>query len=163
MLKNSMEPCLGKRGLHCPNLINLAMEYHPKFRALRALLSKIPNINHGGCAIAALAMYQVGKEVGMNVQIMYLYDHESDSDFQNNRYAIYGLAPISECCHAICVVDNTALDSRYEISTSIYPYKHFVPEEFVINSLKEDIWNKQFDRNLWLPRIEMFLGKRLPI
>lgn len=137
--------------------------YHPKFEALRALLGRIPNIDRGGCALAALAMYRVEKEVGMNVQIMFLYNYDNDMSFENNIYAIDGLAPAQGCCHAVCVVDNEALDSKQEVPVVIYPYKHFVPEEFVVKSLKRNIWNEDFDRSAWLPRIEMFLGYKLLI
>lgn len=138
--------------------------YHPKFDALRVLLRRIPYIDFGGCGIAALAMYQIGKEVNMNVQLMYLYDYDGEDDYESNMHAIHGLAPIQSVMHAVCVVDNEALDAKCKVPVNAYPFKHFVTEDFVIRSLrKQDIWNPMFDRNSWLPRIEIFLGYKLPI
>src|SRR5688572_10507898 len=132
---------------------------HPKFKALRDMMSKIPKINQGGCALAALAMYYVGKEVGMTVHIMYLYDYECDTNFCKNTEAMNGSGDVTYCCHAVCVVDNQAMDSTDLVDVADYPFKHFVPEDFVVKTLqKQGIWRDDFDRNAWQPRIEAFLG-----
>lgn len=132
----------------------------PELWAFREFLSKIPNINRGGCAIAALAMFRYGKRLGLNVHIMYLYQHRDD--YVNNLLALQGECEPSNCMHATVVVDNEAWDSIKYVLTYIYDYKHFVPEEFVVRSLNiETHWSPEFDRKKYLPEIEAVLGEKL--
>lgn len=137
---------------------------HPKFQALRTLLARIPHINSGGCAVAALAMYKVGVELNMPVQIMFLYSYEEELEYELNCAAMEGSPITVYCTHAVCVVNNEAYDSKCKIPTDLYPYKHFVTEDFAIRATSDkNMWNPKFDRKTWVPRIEMFLGYKLPI
>ncbi len=130
-----------------------------EFWVFRQLLDSIPNINRGGCAYAALAMYKLGKRLGMNVHIMYLY--YCKEDYHINSLALDRVDEPCECLHAVVTVDNDAYDSHKWVPVSIYTYRHFVPEELVIRSLRVGRWNDEFDKGRYVPEIESVLGEQL--
>ncbi len=132
------------------------------FWAFRHFLGNIPSINRGGCAIAALAMYKLGKSLGMNVQIMYLYN--DSFRYSQNQLAKDGKDNPTGCHHAIIVLDSMHfLDSTKDVNIYRYDYHHIVPEELVTSSLTRDAWNPEFDRVKYLKEIEDVLGQKLLI
>lgn len=132
------------------------------FWAFRHFLSNIPSINRGGCAIAALAMYKLGKSLGMNVQIMYLYN--DSFRYSQNQMAKEGKDNPTGCHHAIIILDNMYfLDSTKDVNIYKYDYRHVVSEELVRSSLVQDAWNPDFDRIRYLREIEDVLGEKLLI
>lgn len=127
--------------------------------AFRAFLAQIPNINRGGCAIAALAMYRYAKRLGLNAQIMYLY--QIKEDYNTNCLAVDGICDPSNCMHAVCVMDNNSWDATKYVPVHVYGYRHFVPEELVKKSIITGTWNPEFDTKKYLPEIEAVLGEKL--
>ena|SRR5687768_8608766 len=137
--------------------------YPEEFRLVRYKLAGIPNINWGGCAVAALAMYRVGVRLGMNVQLMYLYDYDWDELYERNDNALVFNGTFGGCSHAVCVVDNTALDSLCETFIWLFPYRHFLPEKAVVASINDGKWNPRFKRDVYIPWIEEAIGEKLNI
>ncbi len=131
-----------------------------EFKKFREYLSRIPNIDRGGCAIAALAMYRYAKRLGLEAHIEYLYTIEQN--YNQNCAAIEG-AGIGTCCgHAICVVDGNPYDSTGYVVAKEWNYRHVVPEHIVIQGLRiVNIWNDSFDRTKWLPQIQSELDEIL--
>lgn len=133
-----------------------------EFVDIRAFLKEIPNINRGGCAIAALAMYRVGVKLGMNIQIVYFYDYDDDQAYkQNGVVAELETGKVTYCTHAGVVIDNHYMDTGGGLLNHRYPYYHILSEPLVIRTLKEAGWNPDFYRPKWLPIIEEVIGEKL--
>ena len=130
-----------------------------EFWVFRQFLDRIPNINRGGCAYAALAMYKLGKRLGMNVHIMFLYCDRVD--YTTNSLAFNGVDDPCECMHACVTIDNEAYDSHKWVPVRIYSYQHFVPEELAIKAIRHGKWNTEFDKARYVPEIESVLGEKL--
>ena len=125
-----------------------------EFVDIRNFLAKIPRINMGGCAIAALAMYRVGVRIGLNIKIVYFYSYIDDRAYMQNSALIKsGSGNPTYCTHAGVLIDNHYIDSS-KLLNDCYPYHHILPESLVIRTLKEDVWNSHFNRRKWLPIIE---------
>ena len=125
-------------------------------------LDTIPNLNRGGCAIAALAAHEYASTIGLQTEIVYLLDRDKDySSLLNNKPAT--------CMHAVIKINN----SYYDSFGRIYKNKLFryfsrtvkslsLNKELVIESIKvKDGWNPAFNRKDNLPQIDRIIG--LPI
>jgi len=132
---------------------------HPQMLNLITYLRTIPNLNRGGCAYAALAMYKYGLRLGLNVHMMYTYGGKED--YETNCLAFNDQEGGCECMHAVCVIDNEAYDSIGYVCMALWPYKHFVPEYLVRKTLQNGRWNPEFDRNTYVPLIEAYIGESL--
>lgn len=131
-----------------------------EFKKFREFLGTIPNIDSGGCVIAALAMYKLAVRLGLEAYIEYLYTF--DGQYTQNCSAIEGNGKSTCCGHAICVVEGNPYDSTGYVVRRCWNYRHVVPERVVVEGLREvNIWNSTFDRNKWLPIIQSELGEIL--
>ena len=133
---------------------------HSELVLLRKFLSSIPFINSGGCAISALAMYEVAKKLGIDAHIIYLYD-DLERYSQNSYYKLVSRDQPRSCDHAICKIDGMYIDCMQTVNTSNFNYAHILPKYVVIDSIIKDRWNPTFDRQRYLPVIETYIGKKL--
>lgn len=148
---------------------------------VRKYLKSIPNINYGGCGIAAYAMYIWLKKNGnkSNIKFIYLYSESSIGSYENNSIVLshrkYYKTYASSCSHVMIKVGNNIMDcanERIDLSSGVYPLLSMEIQEvhitqsikFIKNSLsKEDQWNCSFNRGKYLPLIEKKLGISLDL
>lgn len=117
-------------------------------------LARIPHINHGGCAIAALAIYKLAKGLGLDYKLVYLYSY--GQDYEDNSEALKrGDTPLA-CSHA-CVSTGDMLMDCCGLPP-YFRYQQAVTEEFVINSILFAGWSDSFNKEEYLPQIEEYLG-----
>jgi hypothetical protein len=132
------------------------MEELKDFKSVMCMLSSIPNINSGGCAISAIAMLLWLKRhnPSTDVNVVYLYDCKRDYNI-NNKFINGKSSDVRACSHAVLYVDGNYIDCNGTVNVLNYGYKHtFDTVSLAVNTLKALNWNPMFDRNSYLPIIE---------
>lgn len=139
------------------------MELPPKLQELRTLLGNISSINAGGCGIAALAMYKVAKEHDLPVHIVYLYDDWFRDAFENNTAFMNKKGTFADSCnHIVLEINGIFFDSKtIDMNISKYNMRHSVSESLLMASLKNNVWNPYFKRDIYVPQIDKWLGYKL--
>jgi len=115
------------------------------------VLNNIPNINQGGCGIAALTLYkwlEKKNQLADDTRIIYFYyDYRSNIAInRSNKFKTLPAAPYHAVLyHKGCYIDSN--DMNY-ISTHKYSQK-IKNIKFVIESINNNTcnWNSSFDRN----------------
>ena len=119
------------------------------FKEVRQYLNSIPDINCGGCAIAALAMQRWLKK-NRNKESIIVYYHSfysSESYHVNQKYNLGIVKYPSSCTHATVRVSSKNYDSEGLHKTSRYFRKIILDEKGIIKSINRySIWNDDFDR-----------------
>ena len=127
------------------------------FANLRKYLQSIPNIDNGGCAIAALTMHRWLKKQGKVSEIVYFYgEHSLNAMKENNSLKLHGKGVPMSCSHAYIKYRNQYYDSDGMIDDP--RLHHTLTEEIVvqtINNLDFGSWNDDFDRKKFIPQIEI--------
>jgi hypothetical protein len=121
------------------------------FNDVLSYLNDIPNINEGGCAIAALAMYkwlEENDELAYDTCVVYLMDEE-EAEINNKAYEAFPRhSNIKACIHALlqhngnrfdCTGGNV-LHRRHEDELEIEDM------DFLVASINSDNWNIMFNR-----------------
>lgn len=139
------------------------------FESLRSFLKDLPNVSHGGCGIAALAMYNFLKKQGEDSELVFLYGDGDQPVVIANAVSEMGTGatPIGakHCCLRYkgkfidCETDSLPIGTN-KVFTTI----EFVPEKEVqdaVNNHKS--WNDDFDWKTHLPEVEKFIGFTLGI
>ena len=149
------------------NGVENRIESQYKFKNLddvRAYLDNVQWINHGGCAIAALAMYRwlkVNGQLTPDTKFAYLYNWTSQAHYQTNLRALEGadIKP-SSCSHAVLIFNGRYLDSETEQYPQDFSLSHTIDtEDFMLASINNiDQWNYKFDRSRNIRSIERDLG-----
>lgn len=112
-------------------------------------IDEIPDINHGGCAYVALAVYRW--LLSKNKRPMLIYEHWDINDYlRNSRFLLNeeGVTPTS-CEHAFVIWKGKKIDSHgiREFKKNNHIHK-IVTEHLVVESLKNRrVWNPSFDCN----------------
>lgn len=129
---------------------------------VRETLDSIPEINRRGCALAALVMYRWLKQnqPEARASIVYLHEDKQDWSYQTNEKYLKGDKETpGACCHAMLKYNNQLMDSDTTC------YKHYcwaieleMPEDAVVKSLNQPIWNSTFKRGCFLSQIEEAVG-----
>lgn len=120
-------------------------------------LKTIPDINNGGCGIAALALYRVIKDSGVKTEFVTLTDldyikNNNSKRISNNEY------PTSNS-HIVLVVNDIPYDSNGRYYMGEYDYHiPFNSEELLLEAINEDSWNRAFDRDRYTPLIAKHLN-----
>jgi len=126
----------------------------------------VENINHGGCGIAALALYDAAVLEGKNPKIIYLYHPcYNQTQYENEEVMRGERKKAASCWHVVLEIDEKIIHADGEITEQTedfgemldYP-KHIVDREFLINSLTNGGWNSAFDRKKWYPKIQQMVG-----
>lgn len=136
-----------------------------KLEQLRRFLGSIRNINQGGCGIAALALYYTAQRLGINGELLCMYDNDDEMFYESNIRRINGDSDQwFAVTHVVFIVDGCVLDPRtINFSIHNYDYKHYVTPEVLECMLNADNWNRAFDRHKHLPIIEKRIGFNLKI
>ena len=119
-------------------------------------LDNVPNVNYGGCAIAAYALVEWLKSKGIHAHVVYLfegYDEEARDNLE------YGIKPDS-CGHAVVALDNVYYDSRgvYTMGDGRYELALTLEQDTVMHSIKYAAsWNLAFNRETGVPAINRIL------
>jgi len=131
-------------------------------------LSKIREINSGGCAISMLAIYRflkAHKKLKGGEKFVYLYSQTDPYLTQNQKYLEKGEGTPSACSHAVLFHDRKLWDSTGEfdnfyaeqLELDVCQY-----ESFVVHSINNKIaWNSAFERDISVPEIEKILNVEL--
>jgi hypothetical protein len=130
------------------------------FTQARELLDGIPNINFGGCGIAALALVRWRKANGFkDAEIVYYEDDQYD--FQRNERALESgtyddmIAPV----HVLLKIGSRWYDTEGEYSPpedDDYLF-HTIPIEALVTTINVAEWNDDFMRGIYTPIISELL------
>jgi len=135
-----------------------------QFKQMLQEIQHIPDVNAGGCAIVALAMYRWLKQQGEQPFLIYAYiDCDEDSFDQNSRFLQESARAPSSCSHALLEWRNNYYESHGQRNEfdEYYKYYHRVSERLVVESLKiQSEWNPRFNRT-YISLIETIIGASL--
>ena len=106
-------------------------------------LDKIPDINHGGCGLAALALFDASKREGKKAKIVYCYTGWDVTALHKNNQFKEGKRKKATSCHHVVI----KLGKRYWDSTGALSKKEIknfdtVDEEITRKHLISSINNK---------------------
>lgn len=121
----------------------------PTLKKVQKFLSKIPNINGGGCGVSALALYRWIKnnlEIE-NTKFVFLYDNEDR--YLNNAKILRNKKGKAEApTHCCLLYKGKFIDSDGERKVGKYNWLQIIDEEEFITKALDNIWdwNHSFDR-----------------
>jgi len=133
---------------------------------VQEFFNSIPNINAGGCGIAALGLYDTAVKEGKDPKIIFFY-HKiwEERNFDHNQMVMEGKKDKAmSCCHIVCEIDGKYINKKNDrllseiLSEEINFYKQYVTRELLINSLIHGGWNQMFEREKWWNKIKTYLG-----
>jgi len=125
-------------------------------------LSKIPNINDGGCGVSALSLYRWIKdnlEIG-NTKFVFLYPKDEEDRYKNNSRALINEDDEAEACDHCCLFyKNEFIDCDGVELLDRYEWIQMIDQEDFIKRALENVgdWNSCFDRRQ-IKNIEKGLG-----
>lgn len=132
------------------------------YNEVESFLSNIPDINNGGCGIAALALYDAAVAEGKRPKIYYTYSSINNFSYEVNQKYIKGkIKEAQACSHIVIKLGKNYYDSKGEYD--MYREAHVVTREHLVNSIKHGCWNPSFDRSTYLPRINSLMGYNILI
>lgn len=118
-------------------------------------LNSIPNINSGGCGIAALAMYRYLKKnklLPKDFKILFLYNNNCKSLYDANRKGgNFGAN------HIVFWFNGNLYDTDGLFEIEYTDYKYILPASIkkLLAALNDDNgWNPMFKREKQIPKIE---------
>jgi hypothetical protein len=117
------------------------------FEEVRKYLSNIPNINYGGCGVAALSMYrwlEKNKNKKSNLVICYNNSEKYEKTIENLGKDNDKLFAPSHCG---IKYKNNFLDARENIFIAIYCHSHLIDEKKMLQLINfGDFWSEEFER-----------------
>lgn len=118
-----------------------------KLNDVREYLSEIPNINLGGCGIAALTMLRVLKKNNIQARIIFLHESDEIEQFSTNKLALEDndIDPIA-CSHIGVKVGNRAFDCNEDLKLKNWERIETEDEKYLLRMINNPRWNKKFDR-----------------
>jgi len=126
-------------------------------------IKAIPNIDNGGCGMAALAIARYLEQRGKFYEIVYLYQHFGE--YMENEQLLKDGKPLVAPYHAVVVDDDGPIRADYYLDED---WAGFLEEQHVlsIQMLKDSLglagtWNRSFDRKLGASLLEDVLGIHL--
>lgn len=136
--------------------------YDSDFDSVRKFLDTIPSINAGGCGISTYAMYLWLKKMGLlnsDCGAIFLhYSYSADNFLTNKGTLEEGKGNLKTPEHVAILYKGIIYDSTYEINPDSYDYMLAVPldkvEDFLVQALNGDDWNRRFDRPAAVKMIE---------
>lgn len=122
-------------------------------------LEKVPDLNCGGCGIAALAMIKYAEKLGIKVAIVFLYRSYAEDMADNNmsQLASGNVDAVEIPNHIALLEGDMVIDSegnpldRYQICHS------GVTTEELLALIFQEGWNSHFSRRKSIPMIEEIL------
>jgi len=120
-------------------------------------LKDIPNLNCGGCLIAAYSVY---KKVinNSNVRIVQLSNYSGDKNLQHNMAFVKGINKVATSAHHFgitmdngkTIYDSTGIYTKY---VDYYIIPRDKTHEFCKSAILKSSWNNTFDRKTYIPQI----------
>jgi len=145
------------------------------FDDVRNFLNDIPNINCGGCGIAALSMFLWTKEHEAefidDFKLIYKYTAWSLDAYEDNVAYFQGKRPYPNSCgHALIkhknIIQDTS-DTGYDCSYFFTSHESVIDapdiEDFLRKSINHGSWNRFFNRKKYVPYIEKNLKINLDV
>lgn len=141
------------------------MENLTTLNQVRRFLDSLESINYGGCGVAALSMYRWLKKNNMlkgNECFVFLYQDNSFFYRTNDKF-FKGLGKnIVSCAHVVLKIDDEYYDTTGK-TRAMFLWRFLnqhdnITEDNLITALNNEYWNEMFDRDLYIPIIEMVLG-----
>ena len=144
-------------------------------------LSKIPNINRGGCGISALVLYDAAVAEGLNPKVVFCYHGKTDQSYINNRRFMAdntgNSSYATSCAHAVIKIGDKRFDCDGEYTKKELREKWHNPffysgwleddkitrEHLVASINNVSSWNYSFERERYLKKIESFIGYDLGV
>ena len=130
------------------------------FKGVRMRLNTIDNINIGGCAISALAMYrwlEKNNQLLYDTKICFLHKEYDMDSYKNNCAVVkYNEGVLDTCNHAVLYHNGKYYDSNGEYSVKHYNIVQIKDVDKVVDSLNINrySWNSCFNRSKMIPKIE---------
>lgn len=143
------------------------MEY-TNLDEVRNFLDALPNINAGGCGVAAYAMYLWLRDRNMltkDFRFVFLHCGYSKDEYLHNKQVLEEEDSIERPVapeHVGVQFNGKLIDSSGVVRTSEYKMFLDIPlekaEDYIINSLNTNNWNSWFNRPEVVKIIERELG-----
>lgn len=133
--------------------------------SLQNYLDSIPDINAGGCGIAAYFIYKQLKQDGKNPEIVFMYQPGNPS-YEQNLAALKGQDHPTSAAHVMVKADGKYYDAEGVNDDGWYGLRlrHTASEKFLLQAIADrGGWNSMFERDEWLPEIEKKVGINLPM
>lgn len=124
-------------------------------------MNNISNINSGGCAIAALAMYRWLKKKGQikkKTDFHFCYHHKDENTLKKNKNNLKRNNNLLSCTHAFIYFKGEYMDSESIINVEAgYNYDDYTfinkkniikiyDENLILDSINSGGWNSSFER-----------------
>lgn len=124
---------------------------------LRKMLSRIPNINKGGCGVAAHVLYHASLKYGIRFRIFMGYNNIIEYDMAVNS-VVRNQPP--EYLHHVFLKDDKerVFDARGSFFVDAYKYHLEISAGYLAMLLDQPIWNSDFEREKYIFQIEEFSG-----
>lgn len=140
-----------------------------KFDEVRSMLNDIPNINAGGCGIAALAMARWIKKNAKSSQLktVYVMGHHDIITYTANSNHLINKHNTPMACYHIGLIlydlvnrTQCTIDSGNTFHMWSYPYLNTFTEDSVLITAINQVhtWNTDFNRRKFVPIISEMLG-----
>ena len=131
------------------------------FDKLVKIKKLIPKINCGGCAIMMYALYkhlEATNQLAGDEKFIYLYGLWDTTIYKTNLKYIENnnKGKVGSCTHAVLFHNGCYYNAGGEYHRE-FPYLMDISVEnrqFVIESILSDTWNRDFDRDEYIPIIE---------
>jgi len=132
-------------------------------------LNAIPNINAGGCGIAAYCLSRMlDEEHDIQSNIIMLFDDGDGISVVNNINGLTNseINELSSCSHVICESNGVFFDTKGEFSIN----RLFKSYKYILRCDQEEMhsiikygkgWNSEFEREQWIEEIEDFFEFKL--
>ena len=156
--------------------IFIILAYHPTqsimkptFKQTRKLVSEIPNINRGGCGLAALALFDAAKREGKEPKIVYCYTGWDDSNLhKNNQFKEGKRKKATSCHHVVIKLGKKYWDSTGKLDPEEIENFETLDEEITRKHLISSInnkgaWNNMFSRKEWMPKLQKLIKKNTQV
>jgi len=139
------------------------------FKQTVKALDRIPNINRGGCGLAALALFDAAKREGKKAKIVYCYTGWDGSALHKNNQFKEGKRKKAYSCHHIIIKlgkkywDSTGTLGKKEIKNFDTVDEEITRKHLIASINNKGAWNNCFDRRGWMPQLKKLIKKNTPI
>ena len=106
-------------------------------------INDIPNINCGGCGIAALAIAQWIRQADQRYEPKYIVIWGKTND---NNVSIKKQKRLVDFPHIKVLYNNTSIDSEGTYKVSNDYYHLIIDEQILIDTICKSTWNPEFSR-----------------